>query len=101
MSDSDAGCDSDTDRDFHAEPKNGVYLMEIESAHDGYIFYSTTDYTLVDGVRINGNYISTSGSFETECDDFEFTEDGHVNLRYNDTDSVRDAPGTSRTGAGQ
>lgn len=68
--------------EFEAEKKNGVYLVEVESAYEGYIFYSTTDYTLVENVRINGQYVGTSESFETECHDFEFTDDGAVNLRY-------------------
>lgn len=69
-------------QEFSAEERNGVYLLGIESVFDGYILKSSQSETHVDDVQVNGNYIGTSESFETECDDFVITEDGVVDLRY-------------------
>lgn len=73
---------------FNPESRNGVYHFVIHSAFDGYVVVGGVgERTVVDYVRINGNYVGTEERFETECDDFEI-EDGGLNLLYN-TDSDR------------
>lgn len=72
--------------EFEAEEKNGVYLLAVHSEYEGYSVKSATDRAFVENVTINGRYIGTSDYFETECDDFEITEDGTLNLLYHDTE---------------
>lgn len=70
-----------------AEKKNGVYLLGIDSHRIGYLVGSGSDKVTVEKVTIHGHHIGTSGYFETECTDFEITEDGTLDLRYRDSES--------------
>lgn len=71
---------------FDPPRKNGVYLINIEDAWDGYIAKGLSEsHAVVEGVAINGKHLSLSGTIETECDDFELNDDGVLNLEYNDT----------------
>lgn len=85
--------ENDTDvseRDFVPESKNGVYLLSVKSIYDGYLVKGKGDKVMVPDVTINGRYIGTSDYFETECDGFEITEDGVLNLRYNDMENKQE-----------
>lgn len=75
---------------FEAEKKNGVYLLGIESQRLGYTVKSGSDITVVENVTVHGHYIGTSDYFETECTDFEITEDGTLDLRYCDPEDGDD-----------
>jgi len=68
------------------DEKNGVYLFEIESVRDGYLVYSTEDYTVVDDVTVNGNYVGTSETFEIESDRYNI-RDGVLRLIFTDKKS--------------
>jgi hypothetical protein len=75
--------------ELEAEKKNGVYLLSVHTEYEGYSVKSATDRSLVQNVTVNGNYIAPSDYFETECDDFEITEDRTLNLRYLQMDTER------------
>lgn len=70
-----------------AEPKNGVYLLEVSDAYEGYAVRSASDHVMVTDVKINGNYVAVSESMEVECDDFEVTDGDVLNLHFTEKGS--------------
>lgn len=79
---------SDSERTLKADERNGVYLLTIQKAYEGYVVMSEYGQQAVESVKINGNkYFGVDERAEIECDDFEITESGALNLRYHDTDS--------------
>lgn len=60
------------------EKQNGVYLIGIESAYDGYLLLPndvSADPIHVDLIRINGQYVGTDDRAEMECRDYEVVDD--------------------------
>jgi len=72
----------------------GVYPVRVKKIRRGYMAFSGNDgrdreTTRVDGIRVNGSYISIQergNAFETEADDYEVTRDANgmkvLNLIY-------------------
>lgn len=66
---------------LRAKESDGTYLLEIRGESEGYSVHSAYNGVSVETVTINGNYVSTTDWFETECDDFVI-EDNTLNLIY-------------------
>lgn len=67
--------DEPSSKPLDVTKNNGVYLIAVEAVRHGYIVYGKHDRELVELVRINDRYISTSDSFEIEVKDYHIVHE--------------------------
>lgn len=76
--------------ELKAEKKNGVYILTIQKAYQGYVVMSDHGQRTVSSVNIHGKYFGVDERAEIECDDFKIC-DGELSLSYqNETENKND-----------